>query len=40
VFSVIVSGRPAKSWCERSTPESIIVTGIPGPGAIHSLTPM
>ena len=40
VFSAIVFGRPANSSCERSTPESIIVTGTPGPGAIHSLTPM
>ena len=40
VFRGIVSGRPANSSCERSTPESIIVTGTPGPGATQSVTPM
>src|SRR5215831_8083276 len=39
VLSGIVLGRPANSSCARSTPESIIVTGNPGPGAVQLATP-
>src|SRR5215210_9094507 len=38
-FSDVVFGRPANSSWERSTPESIIVSGRPGPGAVQSSAP-
>src|SRR5512133_3356608 len=40
VFNATVLGRPTNSGWDRSTPESIIITGKPGPGAIQSATPM
>ena len=34
------SSRPANSGCATSTPESTIVTGLPGPGGVSPATPI
>ena len=39
-FSGWVSARPANSGCAMSSPESTIVTGTPGPGAVSPEMPI
>ena len=40
VFRSAMSGRPANSGCETSSPESTMVTGTPGPGGVRPSIPI
>ncbi|TML23307.1 MAG: hypothetical protein E6G32_06320 [Actinobacteria bacterium] len=39
-FSSVVFGRDANSPCVMSSPESTIVTGLPGPGGVAASAPI